>query len=103
MMNDIIWEFRAQPGRESEFEAAYGAKGVWSHLFMKSPDYLGTTLLKDRQDAGRYLTVDRWKEAGAFARFKLEHLESYEKIDKKCEGLAVSEVLVGTFDVVESS
>jgi hypothetical protein len=101
-MNDIIWEFRTQPGKEAEFEEAYGTNGLWSQLFKKSADYLGTTLLLDRQENGRYLTVDRWREAGAFARFKLENLEAYEKIDKKCEGLVTSEILIGTFDVVET-
>ena len=102
-MNEIIWEFRARPGKEAEFEEAYGGDGAWSRLFMKSQDFLGTVLLRDRQTPSRYLTVDRWREAGAFARFKLENLEGYERLDKACEGLADSEKLVGTFDVVDPS
>jgi len=102
-MNEIIWEFRARPGKEAEFEEAYGSDGAWSQLFMKSQDFLGTVLLRDRHVHGRYLTVDRWREAGAFARFKLENLEHYERLDKACEGLTETETLIGTFDVVETS
>ena len=64
-MHVILWRFRARPGREAEFEAAYGDDGVWVRLFRTGQGFLGS-----RADArnGRdvYLTIDRWVSEDAY-------------------------------------
>jgi len=66
----IVWAFRPWPGREIEFEQAYGPVGRWAILFREAPGYLGTDLLRAADGSGRYLTVDRWQSPQAQEAFR---------------------------------
>jgi heme-degrading monooxygenase HmoA len=96
----IVWEFRAREGGEGEFEAAYGPDGAWAALFSRAPGYLGTELLRDAADPGRYLTVDRWETLEAYEAFRSTFEAEYRTLDEQCEGLTDAETLVGRFDAV---
>jgi heme-degrading monooxygenase HmoA len=100
-MLHIVWEFVAKPECVAEFERHYGPEGTWARLFRRSPGYRGTELYRDRNEPGRYLLVDRWEDAGAFAAFKTKHLAEYEATDKACEALTQREVCVGQFEDLE--
>lgn len=95
-----VWEFTVAAERRAEFERAYGGDGDWVALFRRSPDYLGTDLLRDRGDPGRYLTVDRWRSAAARAEFLQGHAEAISAIDHRCETLTLAERHLGDFDAV---
>jgi hypothetical protein len=45
-----LWEFRVNSGFVSEFKKAYGPDGDWARLFHRAGGYLGTELLRDRDD-----------------------------------------------------
>jgi len=94
----IVWSFQPRPERVSEFEAAYGADGVWARLFRKSPDYLGTELLRGNEEQEGYLTIDRWQSRAAFETFRTEHATEYQAVDRACESLTLEEQLRGEFD-----
>ncbi len=81
----LMWEFRIHEGHVAEFEAAYGPRGAWAALFDAAPGYLGTELFRDPDDARRYLTIDRWESAEAFARFREARGAEYEALDARCE------------------
>src|SRR5438093_9481658 len=72
----ILWEFRPRPGKEPEFETAYGPGGDWARLFRRSGEYLGTHLLRDVGDPCRYFTLDRTSR-GAFEDFRRFHRSDY--------------------------
>lgn len=93
----ILWEFRPAPGREPEFEQAYGPDGRWIQLFRRAPGYLGSELLHDADDFNRYLTLDRWETAEAYERIRVACGADYESLDRECEGLTVHEARIGTF------
>lgn len=93
----VVWEFEVVEEKLAAFEAAYGAAGKWAALFSKSPDYLGTELLKDAYIAGRYLTIDRWRSEEAFRAFRKANDAGYEEIDRACDALTAKEQRVGTF------
>ena len=97
-MIQIVWEFRVAAGRERDFEERYSSSGDWARLFARSDGYLGTTLMKDAAQPGRYLVIDAWRDAAAFAAFKQAHGTEYAALDKECEDLTESEVPVGTFE-----
>ena len=99
-MNEIIiiWQFEVQPALREEFERAYSPDGDWAQLFRCSPDYLGTQLLHDTANPGRYLTLDRWRSAAAFDTFKQDHHADYDALDQGFEALAISETYMGTFE-----
>lgn len=97
----VVWEFRARPGREREFEAAYGPAGEWARLFGGAPGYLGTELQRDLRDPGRYLTLDRWASPEAYDAFDAARGAEYEALDRRCEALTAGETRLGGFVTVE--
>ena len=43
----VVWRFEIAEEKVAAFESAYGPEGNWAQLFRKSPEYLGTELLRD--------------------------------------------------------
>src|SRR5690242_14155467 len=87
----VVWEFRAAASERRKFEVAYGPDGVWARFFKNAPEYLGTELLRDVSQPGRYLTVDSWTSREAYERFKRKNASEYLTIDAKCEALTDEE------------
>jgi hypothetical protein len=50
----------------------------------------GVQLLRDADDSGRYLTIDRWTEQAAFDRFQAEFGDRYRDLDRELTELARS-------------
>ncbi len=93
----IRWRFKVKPGREKEFEEAYGPVGDWARLFRNHDGYLGTDLMRDTNDERVYLTIDRWKSADDFNNFKDLYLSEYEQLDRILADLTESEMLQGYY------
>ena len=96
-MHVILWRFRARPGREARFEAAYGSDGAWVLLFRSGAGYLGSELMKGTD--GTYLVLDRWLSEEAYLRFREERGERYAKLDADCRELRSEESLLGTVEI----
>jgi heme-degrading monooxygenase HmoA len=92
-----VWEFQVPPQQVAEFERHYGAAGTWVQLFARAPGYVETLLLKDREKAGRYLTVDRWTSEAAYLAFRAQYAKEYEDLDRECAGLTARERPLGNF------
>ncbi|GMV31499.1 MAG: hypothetical protein AMXMBFR59_36240 [Rhodanobacteraceae bacterium] len=92
-----IWAFRVAEQRRDAFERAYGAGGDWVALFTGADGYLGTALLADRAEPGRYLTIDRWRDEAAYCAFRERDGERYAALDRACEGLAEHEEALGSY------
>ncbi len=97
-MVEIIWRFQVRRGREAEFERHYGSSGTWVMLFKRSPSFVQTELLRDREAAGTYLTIDKWESQAAYEAFHSEFAAEYQRIDAEMEDLTESETRVGVFD-----
>ena len=95
-MHVILWRFRARPGHESEFEAAYGDDGAWARFFKGGDGYLGTELMRGTD--GVYLTIDRWVSAPAYRAFREAHARRYEELDAQCAGLTIEETPLGAIE-----
>lgn len=95
-MHIAIWEYDVRNGAEREFEALYGADGAWVRLFAQYAGYLGTELLRDA-GSGRYLTIDRWHSAEAYAAFLGAARESYASLDAAGDALTVAERCIGRY------
>lgn len=94
----VIWEFSVRPAHATAFEAAYGPAGAWVALFQRAPGYLGTELLA--AGAGRYLTLDRWRDRAAYAAFRQSAAADYAALDTGFESLTVAEREIGAFDTI---
>lgn len=93
-MHVILWEFVARPGREAEFERAYGPRGTWVEFFRWGDGYLGSELWRGE---GRWVTVDRWTGEDAYERFRAARRSEYERLDREMEELTASEKRLGAF------
>jgi heme-degrading monooxygenase HmoA len=94
----ILWEFRVPPDRRAAFEAAYGPAGPWPRLFARADGFVSVELLRCTEQAGRYVTVDRWRSRADFDAFKRDHGAEYTALDQELEGIADSETRIGAFD-----
>jgi heme-degrading monooxygenase HmoA len=95
----VVWQFEIAEEKISDFESAYGPEGNWAQLFRRSPEYLGTELLRDTYVAGAYLTIDRWASEAAFRSFRKQHDSAYEALDRSCDALTSRETRIGAYTV----
>jgi heme-degrading monooxygenase HmoA len=92
-----LWEFEVKLGSEELFERTYGPEGEWAQLFRRDAHYRGTRLLRDTGAERVYVTMDEWESHAAYEEFREKFAAAYEVLDRKCEGLAVSEKQLGEF------
>ena len=95
----VVWRFETAEEKMAAFEAAYGPEGAWAQLFRKSPQYLGTELLRDAYVPGSYLTIDRWASEADFRAFRKAHDQEYEALDRECDVLTGRETRIGAYTV----
>ena len=96
----IVWRFRPEEGRESEFERAYGVSGQWALLFGRGDGHLGTELLRRSEDSREYLTLDRWVSRAAYETFRSRFSSEYRRLDRLFEELTEEETPLGAFEVL---
>ena len=85
--------------RDTEaFESAYGPEGDWAQFFATGDGYLGTELLRDLEEPGRYLVVDRWETAEAYNAFIAARSAEYMRRSDEMASLYVQELRLGSFD-----
>ncbi|HET7572084.1 MAG TPA: antibiotic biosynthesis monooxygenase [Gaiellaceae bacterium] len=84
----------------AEFERVYGPEGDWAQFFRGGRGYVGTELLRDVEQPGRYLVVDRWESADAYNTFVAEHRDEYMRRVDDTRYHYDSELRFGTFENV---
>lgn len=92
----MIWEYEVLPGSESAFEALYGAEGAWVGLFGGYAGYVDTQLLCG-EEPFRYVTIDRWASAQAYADFLAAAQIRYAQIDRLGDSLTFAERCIGRY------
>jgi heme-degrading monooxygenase HmoA len=86
-----------------EFERVYGPDGDWAAFFRGGRGYVGTELLRDVEQPGRYLVVDRWETREAYNDFVERRREEYMRRVDETVFLYDHELRLGTFENVWSS
>ena len=84
------------------FEQAYGAEGEWALFFRQGKGYVGTELLRDLEQPGRFVVVDRWESGEAYNAFVQEHRDEYMRRVDETAYLYDQELRFGTFENVWS-
>ena len=95
-MHVILWRYRVKPGRETEFESAYGDEGLWARLFRSGEGFLGTELMRGTD--GTYLTVDRWSSRDAHRQFLDREAGRYAQLDRRCVELTIEETMLAEIE-----
>jgi heme-degrading monooxygenase HmoA len=90
--------------RDAEaFERAYGTDGEWAEFFRTAAGFVGTELLRDVEQPGRYLVIDRWESPGAYNAFADENREEYMRRVDDTRFYYEQELRFGTFENVWQS
>ncbi|MGA8143946.1 MAG: antibiotic biosynthesis monooxygenase [Candidatus Acidiferrales bacterium] len=97
-MVQFVWEFVARADRITDFERHYSASGPWAELFRKNAGYQSTQLLRDAENARRFLTIDRWETVASYRAMRERFAKEHEDLDRACEAFTESERRVGVFE-----
>ena len=98
----IALVFRYEVRDDEAFERAYGPDGDWAEFFRQGRGYVGTELLHDVEEPGRYLVIDRWESAEAYNAFLADHDAEYMRRTDESRFHYVQELRFGTFENVWS-
>jgi heme-degrading monooxygenase HmoA len=90
-----VFAYEVDPGRAAEFEAVYGPDGEWARFFRTGAGYAGTELWRDGR---RYLVIDRWASADAYAAFLAAHDAEYRARSAATAALYVRETPLGRYE-----
>ncbi len=96
----IALVFTYETDEPERFEEVYGAAGSWAAFFDGAPGYIGTELLRDAEQAGRYVVIDRWETGELYNRFVEEHRDEYMRRVDETAFLYRQELRLGTFENV---
>jgi heme-degrading monooxygenase HmoA len=98
----IALVFRYEVREPEEFERVYGPQGEWAQFFGDGRGYIGTELLRDVEEPGRYLVIDRWESVEAYNAFLAEHNDEYVRRSDESRFHYVQELRFGTFENIWS-
>jgi heme-degrading monooxygenase HmoA len=94
----LLFSYEARD--DAEFERAYGPDGEWAAFFRTGAGYVGTELLRDLENPGRYLVVDRWDSSDAYEAFVQTNRDEYMRRVDDSTFYYSSELHLGTFENV---
>ena len=94
-MYRIIWQYSVRPEGVDQFKKVYAADGVWTEFFRRSPDYVTTELYGDLNSPLRFITVDVWRNRGAYENFRKSNATDYVALDEACTVLVAHERTLG--------
>lgn len=83
-----------------DFERVYGPSGDWADFFRQGPGFVGTELLRELENPGRYLVIDRWESGEHFERFAAEHREEYLRRVEESGVYFLQELQLGVYENV---
>jgi heme-degrading monooxygenase HmoA len=92
----FLYETRDTAG----FETAYGPSGEWAGFFAGARGYIGSELLRDLAQPGRYIVIDRWESQDAYNAFLTAQGDEYMRRSDESSFHYVQELRFGTFDSV---
>jgi heme-degrading monooxygenase HmoA len=94
----LVFSYEARD--PEEFERVYGPDGEWARFFRKGRGFIGTELLRDLENPGRYLVIDRWESADAYNAFVTAERDAYMRRSDDAAFYFEQELRFGTFENV---
>lgn len=86
-----VWEYEVPEGSVAEFEAVYGADGLWAQLFASESGFRGSALYRSVEATDRYVTVDLFTSSASWQRFLADYGDAYERLDARTSHLTSRE------------
>lgn len=97
----LVWQFDVKPGRNSEFEAFYGADGPWTAMSRRSRSYLGSSFLRDIAMPQRYLVVEYWSEMVVYEKHHADYPDELKALEEHRESLVEGAQPLGLFNALD--
>ena len=94
----LVFAYETHDG--PRFEEVYGSNGPWASFLSSGAGYVGTELLRDVEQTGRYVVVDRWETRDAYNQFIAENRDEYMRRVDETAYLYRQELRLGTFENV---
>ena len=94
----VVFSYEARDA--DEFEQSYGPTGEWAEFFRGARGYVGSELLRDVEQPGRYMVIDRWESAETYNDFIATHRHEYMRRSDELAFLYVQELRFGSFESV---
>jgi quinol monooxygenase YgiN len=96
----ILWQFEVKHGREAEFEELYGADGEWTAMNRHARSYLGSSFLRDQNDASRYVVIEYWSEMLVYEEHRVFRSEAIAALEERSRALVNSVEPLGVFSAL---
>ncbi|MFL5928671.1 MAG: antibiotic biosynthesis monooxygenase family protein [Gaiellaceae bacterium] len=96
----IALVFRYDVRDAETFEEVYGPDGEWAKFFRRGAGFIGTELLRDVEEPGRYLVVDRWESIDAYNEFLSVNQKEYLERSDESRMYYLQELRFGSFENV---
>jgi heme-degrading monooxygenase HmoA len=97
----LVFSYEAR--EPAEFERVYGPEGEWASFFRGARGYVGTELLRDVEQPGRYVVIDRWESEDAYGDFLEAHRDEIMRRSDESAFHHLQELRLGTFENVWTS
>jgi hypothetical protein len=91
--------FWVADGRRAEFEAVFGASGLWPQLLSKANGYLLTDVGCEAEELRQYRVRDFWDWHRSFERFRSAKQAEFERFEEwlRSERLIGKEQFLGAY------
>jgi heme-degrading monooxygenase HmoA len=99
----LVLVFSYEARDPAEFEGVYGPGGDWAEFFRTGRGYVGTELLRDLEQPGRYFVIDRWESREAYDAFVVANRAEYVRRVDETRLYYDQELRLGTFENVWAS
>ena len=97
----IMWQFDVKDGHETEFEELYGVDGEWTATNRHARSYLGSSFLRDQNDASRYVVIEYWSEMLVYEQHRSYRSDELTRLDERRNELVVSVEPGGVFTALD--
>lgn len=93
----VMWNFDVKHGHEAEFERLYGADGEWTTMNRLTRSYLGSSFLRDQNQASRYMLIEYWSEMVVYEQHREYRADAIRSFEQRRSELVDSVEPLGVF------
>ena len=97
----VVWQFDVKAGREPEFEQLYGVDGDWTAMNRHTRSYLGSSFLRDQNQASRYIVIEYWSEMLVYEQHRAYRSDAIASLERRRTMLVETVEPLGIFTALD--
>lgn len=98
-MIERVYQFLVKDDARAQFELALGPGGAWSKPRAEAQGFRGTTLLRDTENASRFLVIDVWDSEQTRAAAEAEFAVALASLSEILTATCAQQSVLGTFEL----